>query len=84
VPGLLAARCTSNEVATYLEITVNGNAADPRTDDIIGDLAANGQVLKDWGLHLVDINLAMGDLVDLVKRQANAWRSRKYRDQQGR
>ena len=74
VPGLLAARCTSNEFATYLEITVNGNPADPRTDDIIGDLGANGQVLKDWGLHLVDMNLAMGDLVDIVRRQAKAWR----------
>lgn len=77
LPGLLTAACKSNEYATYLDVTVNGNPADPRTDDIIGDIVANGQVLKEWGLHLVDVNLAMGDLVDLVGQQASAWRSHK-------
>jgi hypothetical protein len=76
VPGLLSAQCKSNEYATYLEITVNGNPADPRTDDIVGDLVTNGQVLKDWGLHLIDVNLAMGDLVEVVGKQAKAWRSK--------
>ena len=32
VPGLLSAKCTSNEHANYLEITVNADAADPRLD----------------------------------------------------
>ena len=76
VPGLLTAQCKSNEYATYLEITVNGNPADSRTDDIVGDLVTNGQVLKDWGLHLVDVNLAMGNLVEIVGKQAKAWRSK--------
>ena len=75
VPGLLTAKCASNESANYLEITVHGNPADPRTDDIVGDLATNGQVLKDWGLHLIDVSLAMGDLVEIVGKQAKAWRS---------
>jgi hypothetical protein len=77
VPGLLTARCTANDHATYLEVTVNGDPSDPRTDDIIGDLAAGGQVLTDWGLHLVDVNLGMGNLVDIVRQQAKAWSSRK-------
>jgi hypothetical protein len=71
----LTAECKSNEFATYLEITVHGNPADPRTDDIVGDLSVGGQVLKDWGLHLVDVNLAIGNLVDLVGKQAKAWQS---------
>ncbi len=70
VPGLLTARCASNEHATYLEVTVHGNPSDPRADDIAGDLAVNGQILADWGLHLVDVNLAMGNLVDIVGQQA--------------
>ena len=74
VPGLLTAKCTSNEFANYLEITVHGDPADPRTDDIVGDLATGGQVLKDWGLHLIDVNLAMGDLVEIVGKQAKAWK----------
>ena len=32
----------------------NGNPTDPRTDEIVGDVIANGQVMKDWGLHLID------------------------------
>jgi pimeloyl-ACP methyl ester carboxylesterase len=73
VPGLLTARCTSNEHATYLEVTVHGNPADPRTDDIIGDIGAPPRVATDWGLHLVDANLAMGNLVDIVRQQSDAW-----------
>jgi hypothetical protein len=73
VPGLLTARCASNDNATYLEVTVHGDPSDPRTDDIIGDIAANGRVLANWGLHLVDANLAMGNLVDIVGQQAKAW-----------
>ena len=74
VPGLLTAECKSNEYANYLEITVHGNPADPRTDDIVGDLGVGGQILKDWGLHLIDVNLAMGNLVDIVGKQAKSWR----------
>ena len=73
VPGLLTARCTSNEQATFLEVTVHGNPSDPRTDDITGDLGANGQVLANWGLHLIDVNLAMGNLLDIVGQQARAF-----------
>jgi hypothetical protein len=73
VPGLLTARCASNEQATYLEVTVHGDPADPRVDDITGDIGANGQVLANWGLHLVDVNLAIGNLVDIVGRQAKAY-----------
>ena len=76
VPGLLIARCTSNEHATYLEITVNGDASDPRTDTIYGDLGVGTQILTDWGLHLIDANLGMGNLVEIVKEQSRAWRSK--------
>lgn len=77
VPGLLTATCTSNEFATYLEISVHGNPADPRIDDIRGDLGVGGKPLANWGLHLIDVNLAMGDLLDRVADQAKAYRSRR-------
>jgi hypothetical protein len=77
VPGLLTAECKSNEHATYLEVTVNGDPADPRVDDITGDLGAVGKPLANWGLHLVDVNLAMGNLLDLVDRQSRAYRARR-------
>jgi len=71
VPGLLTARCATNQHATYLEVTVHADPADPRVDDIRGDLTPQ------WGLHLVDVNLAMGNLVDLVRSQSESWRARR-------
>jgi hypothetical protein len=78
VPGLLTAKCTSNDNATgYLEVTVNGNPSDPRVDDIVGDIGAGNNVLANWGLHLVDVNLAMGNLLDIVGAQAKAYAGKK-------
>jgi hypothetical protein len=77
VPGLLTAKCASNEHANYLEITVHGNPSDPRTDDIGGDLGGAGAVLANWGLHLVDVNLAMGNLIDIVGQQAKAYAAKR-------
>ena len=76
VPGLLTAQCKTNEFSTYLEITVHGDPADPRVDDITGDLGG-AKPLANWGLHLIDVNLAMGNLVDNVGAQAKAYRPRR-------
>ena len=46
---------------------MKGDPKDPRTDDITGDLTPS------WGLHLVDIDLAMGDMIDAVRRQRDAY-----------
>jgi hypothetical protein len=77
VPGLLTARCVANEKGSYLEVTVHGNPADPRADDIVGDVMANGEVNASWGLHLVDVQIAMGNLVDIVHQQGKAYLARK-------
>ena len=77
VPGLLTAECVSNEKGSYLEVTVHGNPSDPRTDDIVGDVVVGGQVQADWGLHLIDVNLAMGNLLDVVRQQSRAYLSKK-------
>src|SRR5437879_6044123 len=73
VPGLLTAECVSNEKGSYLAVTVHGNPEDPRTDDIVGDVVVNGQVQANWGLHLIDVNLAIGNLVDIVGQQSKAY-----------
>ena len=73
LPGLITARCVSEGDFTWLSVKVNADPADPRTDEITGDVVAGGQTLKDWGLHLIDVNLAMGDLVALAERQAKAY-----------
>jgi hypothetical protein len=73
VPGLLTAECVSNEKGSYLAVTVKGNPADPRTDNIVGDVVVNGNVQADWGLHLIDAHLAMGNLIEIVHQQSKAY-----------
>jgi hypothetical protein len=66
---MLTAECVSNDKGSYLAVTVHGNPADPRTDEITGDVVRDGKVLPDWGLHLIDVNLSMGNLIDVVRDQ---------------
>lgn len=65
LPGLVEAECVERNGFHYLEVTVIPDAA--RAPDVPGDLPGG------WGLHLVDVNLAMGDLVNLVAAQSAAW-----------
>jgi hypothetical protein len=71
VPGLITGQCVSGPAGSYLAIGVNADPDDPRTDEITGDhVDANGQVLRDWGLHSLDVPVAIGSLVELVRRQS--------------
>ncbi|WP_031554004.1 DUF3089 domain-containing protein [Parvularcula oceani] len=73
VPGLLTAQCKSEDGAQYLSLDVNADPSDPRTDDIGGEVQVMGRVLPDWGLHLIDVNVVQGDLIELVRRQSDAY-----------
>jgi hypothetical protein len=66
-PDFMEAECATAGDVTYLALTVNGDPADPRTDDIGGDLPGG------WGMHIVDANIAMGDIESLVASQAEAY-----------
>lgn len=76
LPGLLTSECVQRVRFGYLEVTVHGDASDPRTDDIPGDVMIGGEPNRQWGLHLIDMAVAMGDLVDLVGRQAESYLGR--------
>jgi len=65
LPGMLSAKCVAKEGVSYLAITLTPDPADTRTDTIVGDVVVDGRVQSSWGLHLIDMNLAMGNLVDL-------------------
>jgi hypothetical protein len=73
VPSMLTARCATNENATYLEVSVHGDPSGKRVADITGDIMAGDQALPFWGLHLIDVNLAMGNLVQIVGQEAKSW-----------
>jgi hypothetical protein len=72
-PGLLSGECVSDAHGSYLAVTVNADPKDPRAGDIIGDVVIGGQVQANWGLHLIDMNLVMGNLLDIVDAQSKAW-----------
>ena len=73
VPGLLTGECVSNEKGQYLTIRIKADPDDPRTDDITGDIYTEGKLNPDMGLHLIDINLVMGNLLDLAREQSATW-----------
>ena len=77
VPGLLTGECVKGETGSYLAVRVNADLADPRVDDIKGDVVSAGARLANWGLHPIDMHLVMGDLLDLVAKQSKAWRARR-------
>lgn len=62
-PDMITVRCVDDGTYGYLELSIT-SADGPRTDDIGGDLT------PEWGMHLVDANVAMGDLVELVRTQS--------------
>jgi hypothetical protein len=71
--GLATGACVHRGPLGYLAISVNADPADARTDRIPGDVSIAGQPQPGWGLHLVDVNLTMGNLLQVVAAQRDAW-----------
>ena len=66
-PGQYSARCESAQGATWLQVTYTSSPADPRPrlSNILGPT---------WGLHVDDVNLALGNLVQDVADEEAAYR----------
>jgi hypothetical protein len=76
VPGLITAACVRTGPFHYLSIHLNADPSSPRTSEIPGDVVVGNSILKDWGLHLIDANLFMGNLVDIVGAEGTAWQAK--------
>lgn len=63
--GALVGECVTDGAATLLEVTV----ADGWPAEQLARLSTN---VDFWGLHIVDVNLGLGDLVELVRAQSAA------------
>jgi Protein of unknown function (DUF3089) len=65
-PRLYSAECQTASGATWLQITDMGEPTDRRVrfQKILGPT---------WGLHLADVSIALGNLVDLVRSQARSY-----------
>jgi len=66
-PGEYTARCESSGDATWLQITRSGGSGDRRP------LLTRVQEPA-FGLHVLDVNIALGNLVRLVESEAAAYR----------
>jgi Protein of unknown function (DUF3089) len=66
-PGIASGHCVEGTKASYLSVSINSPLAPgawPAT--LPGALVVDGRLLKSWGWHLIDINVAMGNLIDFV------------------
>lgn len=70
MPDFVSGDCVLDDNGvSYLEATAHADPTDPRADDFNGEFLG----FPGWGLHLLDMTLPMGDLVNLGEDQANAW-----------
>lgn len=69
-PGGLSAACVDEDRGGYLSIT-----ADPANDGFAlgGDFEFEGRRDAAMGLHLIDLELVMGDLVEVIGAQGRAY-----------
>jgi hypothetical protein len=72
-PGLVTTQCVRDEGHHYLQIHVNADPKDPRSDKVYGDVMTAGKADDTWGMHLADANEAMGNILEIVQAQGKAW-----------
>jgi hypothetical protein len=73
LPGLLSAQCVANARGAYLAVTLHPTPGGARVNDIAGDLISGGKAAPEWGLHLIDANLAMGNLIAILGEETKAY-----------
>jgi hypothetical protein len=73
LPGFYAAACNRDDHGVYLAITARPQPGDRRVDALVGDWIQDGKRNVAMGLHLIDLNLVMGNLIEVLQRQTDAW-----------
>lgn len=77
LPGLYSGQCVSADGANYLAVRLSEGLPNGRVPDPGGDLKFGPMIAKDWGLHLLDVNIVQQDMVDLIGIQLSAWEKSK-------
>jgi hypothetical protein len=67
-PGLYTAHCESSGGANWLQVDTTNVPGDQRP--VVSQSETLGPT---WGLHPVDVNIALGNLVDLVRQEGAAF-----------
>lgn len=75
-PGLVSTQCVQTGQHDWLSMHVNADPADPRTDELAGEILRPTGIDLAWGLHLIDVDHSMGTLIDIVRDQAETYADR--------
>jgi Protein of unknown function (DUF3089) len=79
LPAMYSGQCVTVNGANVLAVRINSDPADGRIDDAGGDVRFGAVTAANWGLHLIDVNLVLQDMVDLVPVQLAAWQAQQAR-----
>ena len=69
-PDFILGECINDGTFSYLSVEILSDDTDPRTDDV------GGRFTPEWGLHIIDMSVALGNLVDVAHSQAAAYLER--------
>ena len=72
-PGLVTTECVEQGDFNYLALHVNAVPADPRTDELGGQIIRHTGADLSWGLHLIDVDHSIGTLTQIVGKQGQAY-----------
>jgi hypothetical protein len=75
LPGYYTAECRRDEHGVYLSVAARPRPHDRRAGALVGDWIQDGRRDATMGLHLIDLNLVMGNLVEVLRAEALAWRA---------
>jgi hypothetical protein len=72
--GLYTAQCKHENGATWLQVSLAGGVG----EEVANDLVAHNEFAEElagpeWGLHLYDVNIALGNLVHTVAIQSQSY-----------
>jgi hypothetical protein len=72
-PGLVTTHCEENTDFDYLALHVNTDPRGKRTNRLAGEIVRPFGVDYSWGLHILDVDHSMGNLIAVVDAQSRAF-----------
>lgn len=76
-PGLVTTRCIEHGDFDYLALHVNPDHRGKRTNRLAGEVVRPFGVDYSWGLHILDVDHSMGNLIGIVANQSRAYLNRR-------
>jgi len=72
-PGLVSTHCVENAEFDYLALHVNTDPRGKRTNRLAGEIVRPFGVDYSWGLHILDVDHSIGNLISIVQAQSQAF-----------